>query len=182
MVNNRKKRQKATTTRTVRLSEYLDDLLEKDSEDKRISINSLVTSIITRYAEWDRYTEKIGFISLPREVLKLMNDSIDDEKIRQLAEAFGSRHAEEYMMFWFKRMNPDTFLDQLALFCRYAGLARYEIETEGRDHIIVLHHELGRKWSIFLSHIIVQVMNNTAKIIPNFDITEYSVIFRFFIP
>ena len=43
MVNNRKKRQKATTTRTVRLSEYLDDLLEKDSEDKRISINSLVT-------------------------------------------------------------------------------------------------------------------------------------------
>ena len=66
MVNNRKKRQKATTTRTVRLSEYLDDLLEKDSEDKRISINSLVTSIITRYAEWDRYTEKIGFISLPR--------------------------------------------------------------------------------------------------------------------
>jgi hypothetical protein len=182
MINNRKKRQKATT-RTVRLSEYLDILLEKDSEDKRISTNSLVTSIITRYAEWDRYTEKIGFISLPREVLKLMIDSIDDdEKIRQIAEGFGSRHAEEYMMLWFKRMSPDTFLDQLALFCRYAGLARYEIETDGRDHIIVLHHELGRRWSIFLSHIIVPVMKNTAKVIPKFDITEYSVVIRFFIP
>jgi hypothetical protein len=101
MINYRKKRQKATT-RTIRLPEYLDNLLERDSEDKRISINSLVTSLITRYAEWDRYTDKIGFISLPREVIKLLFDSIDDEKLRQLAEGFGSRHAEEYTMFWFE--------------------------------------------------------------------------------
>jgi len=181
MINYRKGRQKATT-RTIRLPEYLDNLLERDSEDKRISINSLVNSLITRYAEWDRYTDKIGFISLPREVIKLLLDSIDDEKIRQLAERFGSRHAEEYMMFWFKRLSPDTFLDQLALFCRYAGLARYEIETNGRDKVIVLHHELGRKWSIFLGHIIVQIMKNTIKVVPKFDITEYSIVFRFFVP
>jgi hypothetical protein len=162
MINNRRKRQK-TITRTIRLSEHLDNLLERDSKDKRISINSLVTSLVTRYAEWDRYTEKIGFISLPHEVIKLIIESTDDEKIKQLAERFGSRHGEEYMMFWFKRLSPDTFLDQLALFCRYAGLAKYEIETDERDHVIVLHHELGRKWSIFLSHIIVQVMKNTIK-------------------
>jgi ethanolamine utilization protein EutP (predicted NTPase) len=85
-------------------------------------------------------------------------------------------------MFWFKRLSPDTFLDQLALFCRYAGLARYEIKTDEREHVIVLHHELGKKWSIFLSRIIEQVMKNTIKVIPKFDITEYSVVFRFFIP
>jgi hypothetical protein len=181
MINNRRKRQKATT-RTIRLPEYLDNLLERDSEDKRISVNSLVTSLITKYAEWDRYTEKIGFISLPREVIKLVFDSIDDEKISQVAEGFGSRHAEEYRMFWFKRLSPDTFLDQLALFCRYAGLARYEIKTDEREYVIVLHHELGKKWSIFLSRIIEQVMKNTIKVIPKFDITEYSVVFRFFIP
>jgi hypothetical protein len=164
------------------LSEHLDDLLERDPKDKRISINSLVTSLITRYAEWDRYIEKIGFISLPREVIKLVVDSIDDEKIRQLAEGFGSRHGEEYMMFWSKRLSPDMFLDQLALFCRYAGLARYEIYSDEGDHVIVLHHELGRKWSIFLSHKLTQVMKNTIKVIPRFDITEHSVVLKFFIP
>ena len=181
MINYRKKRQKATT-RTIRLPDYLDNLLERDSEDKRISINSLITSLITRYAEWDRYTDKIGFISLPREVIKFLFDSIDDENLRQLAEGFGTRHAEEYTMLWFKRLSSDSFLDQLALFCRYAGLARYEIETNERDQIIILHHELGMKWSIFLGHIIAQVIKNTIKVNPKFDVTEYSIVFSFTIP
>jgi hypothetical protein len=64
-----KKKQK-TVTRTVRLSEYLDKLLEKDSEDKRMSTNSLISSIVTRYAEWERYTEKIGLFLYP---VKLLN-------------------------------------------------------------------------------------------------------------
>jgi hypothetical protein len=41
---------------------------------------------------------------------------------------------------------------------------------------------LGRKWSVFLSHLIVQVMKNTIKIIPKTDITEYSVVLRFLVP
>jgi hypothetical protein len=180
-----KKNQK-TTTRTIRLSEYLDKLLEKDSEDKRMSTNSLITSIVTRYAEWDRYAEKIGFISLPREVIKLVIDSIEDEKISRLAEGFGSRHAEEYMMFWLKKvgsqLQEDELLDQLALFCRYAGLANCEIVSEERDHITILHHELGRKWSLFLGNIFVEVMKSAGKVVPKFDITDYSVIFRFFVP
>ena len=181
MINYSKKRQK-TITRTIRLPDYLDNLLERDSEDKRISINSLITSLITRYAEWDRYTDKIGFISLPREVIKFLFDLIDDENLRQLAEGFGTRHAEEYTMLWFKKLSSGTFLDQLALFCRYAGLARYEIETNERDQIIILHHELGMKWSIFLGHIIAQVIKNTIKVNPKFDVTEYSILFSFTIP
>jgi hypothetical protein len=69
------------------------------------------------------------------------------------------------MMFWFKKtssqVQENELLDQVALYCRYAGLANYEIGTEGRHHVIILHHEMGRKWSLFLSHIIVQVMKNT---------------------
>lgn len=79
-------------------------------------------------------------------------------------------------------MTLDAFLEQLPLFCKYGGLARYEIETSEKDHIIVLHHEFGSKWSIFLSRIIVQVMKNTIDVIPKFEITEYSVVFRFSIP
>jgi hypothetical protein len=86
------------------------------------------------------------------------------------------------MMFWFKRKSPETFLDGLSLFCRYAGFAKYEIQTDGRDYIVALHHELGRKWSIFLSHITVQGMKSTVQVIPKFDMTEHSVVFRFFIP
>ena len=75
-----------TTTRTLRISKDLDNLLEKDSNDRRVSTNSLISSILTKYAEWDRYTEKIGFISLPRDGFKLIIKSMDEQKIKELAE------------------------------------------------------------------------------------------------
>lgn len=80
-----------TITRTLRISGDLDNLLEKDSKDKRISTNSLISSILTKYAEWDRYTEKVGFISLPRDGFKLIISSMDEQEIRKVAEEVGSR-------------------------------------------------------------------------------------------
>lgn len=181
LMNNRKG-QRNTATRTIRLTDDLNSILEKDSADKRVSINLLIGSILTRYAEWDRYTEKIGFISLPREGLKMMIESIDEERIKQFAEELASRHPQEYMMFWFKRTDPNAFLEGMSLFCRYAGFAKYEIETLGRDYIVVLHRDMGRKWSIFLSHIITQGIEKILRITPKFDMTDHSVILRFLIP
>jgi predicted HicB family RNase H-like nuclease len=53
------KKQK-TTTRTLRFSEDLNKILDRDSKDKGVSTNSLISSILTKYAEWDRYTEKLA--------------------------------------------------------------------------------------------------------------------------
>lgn len=171
-----------TTTRTLRISKDLDNLLEKDSNDRRVSTNSLISSILTKYAEWDRYTEKIGFISLPRDGFKLIIKSMDEQKIKELAEEVGSRQAQELLMFWFKKMTLDGFLDGLSLFCRYGGIAKCEIETSGGECIIALHHEVGKKWSIFLGCLMTQGMKSTLNIIPKFDVTENSVAFRFLIP
>jgi hypothetical protein len=42
------KKQK-TTTRTLRISEDIDNLLERDSKEKGVSTNSLINSILTKY-------------------------------------------------------------------------------------------------------------------------------------
>jgi hypothetical protein len=112
----------------------------------------------------------------------MMVESLDEEKIKELAEELGSRHPQEYMMFWFKRADPDIFLEGISLFCRYAGVANNEIETDGRNYIVALHHEMGRKWSVFLGHIITVGIKKTFFSIPKCDMTDHSVVFRFFIP
>ena len=38
-----------TTLRTVRLTRDLDNLLQNDAKAKRMSVNSLMTAIITKY-------------------------------------------------------------------------------------------------------------------------------------
>jgi hypothetical protein len=122
------KKQK-TTTRTLRVHGDLDNLLERDSKDKGVSTNSLINSILTKYAEWDRYTEKVGFISLPRDGFKLIINSVDEQEVKKLAEEVGSRQPQELLMFWFKKTTLNAFLEGLLLFCRYGGIAKYEIDT-----------------------------------------------------
>ena len=172
---------KKTSTRTIRLSKYLDNVLQKDAKEKRVTVNSLVSSIITKYAEWDRYAETFGFISVARLGFNSIIESVDDEKLKQIAQELGSRQAQELIMFWFKKMTPETYLAFLSLFCRYSGAAKYEIETDERNYTITLHHELGEKWSIFLAHLTAGIFD-TLKITPKFDVTKNSVVFRFFIP
>jgi hypothetical protein len=64
---------------------------------------------------------------------------------------------------------------------KYAGFGAYEIESNGHDHTVVLHHELVRKWSIYVAHLMSQGLKSTLDISPRLQISENSVIFEFFI-
>jgi uncharacterized membrane protein len=86
-------------------------------------------------------------------------------------------------MYFFKEINLDTFVSAISLFSKYAGFGSYEIESNnGRDHTVMLHHELGRKWSICIAYLTLESLKNTLEMSPGFQITENSVIFEFFIP
>ena len=171
-----------TTTRTIRLPSNIDAILQKDAKEKRTTVNSLISTALTKYAEWDRYAESFEFICLPRNGFKLIIDSLDDETIKQIAEELGSRSPKELMMFIFKKMTLDAFMSLGSLFSRYAGFRTYELETNERNYTLVIHHDLGRKWSIFLAHLGSQELKSILGIVPKFHITEYSVVFEFFVP
>jgi len=121
-------------------------------------------------------------LSLFRGVDKLIIESLDDETIQQIAAQIGSRQRKELIMYFFKEINLDTFVSAISLFSKYAGFGSYEIESNGRDHTVVLHHELGRKWSIYVAYLTSESLKSTLEISPKFQITENSVIFEFFIP
>ena len=53
-------------------------------------------------------------------------------------------------MFWFKELNIDSVLNALSLRCKYANVAEYELKKDGRDYMIILHHDLGIRWSEFV--------------------------------
>lgn len=171
-----------TITRTIRLPSRIDNILQKDAKEKRTTVNSLISTALTKYAEWDRYAESIGFISLQRNEFKLIIDSLDDEKIKRIAEETGSRIAKELTMFIFKKVTLDTFLSMNSLWFRYSGHGTAEIETDERNYTIVIHHELGRKWSTYVAHFASQALKSTLGVVPKINITEYSVVFEFFVP
>jgi hypothetical protein len=170
---------KKTILKTMRIPNYINTVLEKDADSKGISVNALISMIMTKYAEWDRYIERFGGITIKAQALKEILGVVDDDKLAAIAKRSGSRFPKEFILFLFKRANLDTYLESLKLVCRYKGYARYELESDGSEYTVILIHDLGEKWSNFLRHIVEEGMKSTTGIVPKFEVNQDSLIVKF---
>src|SRR5216684_6497753 len=111
-----------TLLRTIRISKQMDTLLRRDSKAKSLSVNALISSILTRYSEWDRNTERFGFLTLTRETFNGILETTDDGKLVAAARELGAKVPKEIILFWFKRLNLDNFLAYIFMTCKYGGV------------------------------------------------------------
>ena len=168
-----------TILRTIRIPYEIDQILQKDAKTKRVSINSLIHNLLLKYAEWDRYSERFGRVMLRPQTLQLIIDSLEDIEIKDIGSKIGKKIPKEFLLFWFKEINLNSFLEYLSLLCRYGGFAHYEIESKEREFTITLIHDIGEKWSLFLEKVIEQGMISTLSIYPKIHISEISVVANF---
>jgi len=177
-----KAKTKKSLLRTVRITPELDEILQKDAQAKRVSVNALLTTILTKYAEWDRYTERFGYMTISKDLFTSVLGAADDAKLTQAALELGQRLPKEVILFFFRELNVDTFLAYMTLTCKYGNIAENEVETHGRNYTVTIHHDLGEKWSNYLSSFIGQTMKNQLGITPQFDVIKNSFVTRFTAP
>jgi hypothetical protein len=76
-----------TRSITFRLDSSVIDELQREADQKEISLNVLVNQALKRYAEWDRYENKIGMMPVPKIMLtSLIDESIDIIKAAGIAD------------------------------------------------------------------------------------------------
>ena len=168
--------------RTVRITPELDEILQKDAQAKRVSVNALLTTILTKYAEWDRYTERFGYLTISKDLFTSVLGAADNDRLTQAALDLGNRLPKEIILFFFKELNVDTFLAYMTLTCKYGHIAENEVETQGRNYTVTIHHDLGEKWSNYLQHFVGQTMKNQIGISPKFEVIQNSLVTRFVAP
>jgi hypothetical protein len=174
-----KKPKRRSVLRVTRISDEVDGLLQKDAEEKGTSVNALVNSIFTKYVEWDRYAGRFGYVSIGKDLLSSILAATDEEKLVEIGDRLGSDLTKQFILFWFKRVNLETFLAYVSLVCRYGGIAKYEMDIRGREYTVTTIHELGRPWSNFLKHFIDHGLRDNLGIVARFEVSKNSVVGRF---
>ena len=176
------KRKRKSVLRVSRITEDMDRLLQKDAEEKGTSVNALINSIFTRYAEWDRYAARFGYVSIGKDLLVSILVATDEKKLVEIADKLGGELTRQFLLFWFKRVNLETFLAYVSLVCRYGGIAKYEMEFARNEYTITTIHELGMPWSNFLKHFIDHGLRDNLGIVAQFDVSRNSVVGKFASP
>jgi hypothetical protein len=142
-------KQTKLVVRVVRISKELDGILRSDAESNGTTVSAIIQRALTKYAEWDRLADRVGFITFAGSFMRDVVEYVPDEDLRKMVQQAGN-WLRELTMFWFSKANFATFLSTVKLLTKYTRVSECEIHATGGNYIMNLHHEPSRKLSIVI--------------------------------
>ncbi len=163
MVSPREQQQKKETTRSItyRLPEKMIDELDGEAKQKKISQNVLVRQILERYLQWGRYSEKIGMIPVPKEILETLGEELDGRDIDEIINVVFPM-IKNTVMFIKGGYDLERCIETLEDYMRASGM-NSDHRVDGELHSFIIQHDLGMKWSVFTEQLLTQVFRNFAS-------------------
>jgi len=169
--------------RSVRIDHEVDERLRKLASEQGVSVNALATRSLRRYAEWDAFADKFGFVDMPASIFYRMLDGLSEEQLRTLGRWAGGTLLKEYITFWFKEVRLDTLLEGCPrLIAKYGRLFEYEEHDERGQRTLVLKHAAGPKASIFYEQLLRSAFEELLRQPVTIERSESQVVARFFAP
>jgi hypothetical protein len=163
--------------RSIRVSSKLAANLQREARERRVSVNSLVSSILERYNEWDMMAEKFGFVQISCETLQQLLNGLEDRELARIAREAGKNVSKDLIMFWFKEVNIDSVLRYLKLVSQYQKVFTLEFTQLDGKLVVVLHHRFAEKGSTWFSNFVAEVIKTNLRVNVTADQTKSSVKF-----
>ena len=138
-------------TRTFRIPRIFDETLREDAEKHGTSVNSLVTQILHKYCESDRFFGKGQSITFSPNTLDNILKEIDDKGALNAGRVSGSTVPRNRLLLKGMALNRSSAItyitDILGGYDDWFTCNNYERKTHTLLH---LRHFYDMKWSIFL--------------------------------
>ncbi|HKH86143.1 MAG TPA: hypothetical protein VKA40_06295 [Nitrososphaera sp.] len=175
---------------TFRLDSKVIDELQTEADKREISLNVLVNQVLKRYAEWERYENKIGMMPVPRMILSNLIDKaisiakssgikdVDryrDQIIKQAAE-LAFTLMKDSVLFMKKQYNLWAVLSVLEEYMKVSGIkADHKLEAS-QKHVFIIQHELGENWSLFTKELLALIFEKLANVKADINVTPNTTV------
>ncbi len=175
-----KKSRPRVTTDTVsfRIDSSLRASLEDEAKKNRTSLNTLVSQILSRYADWGRYAGRLGLIPVSKDLLRDVFKSLDKSELEELGSRFAETSGREHVLYLFQQVSLGTILQFLDLWSSHFDA--YEHRYDGKTHFYTVHHDVNLNFSIFVKEFITTMIIETVQRTVQFEtVAPNSVTFSF---
>lgn len=159
----REQQQKKEVTRSItyRLPEKLINELDSEARQRKISQNVLVKQILERYIQWDRYSEKIGMVPVPKEIVETLGADLDGRDIDEIINVIFPM-IKNNVMFIKGGYDLERCIETLEDYMRASGM-KSDHRIDGELHTFIIQHDLGMKWSVFTEQLMTQLFRYFAR-------------------
>jgi uncharacterized protein (DUF4415 family) len=168
---------KKTESVTLRLDKDVLDKLRKESNDKQISFNTLSNQIFIQHLNWHAHAAKAGFISIRKSLLINMLEKMPEQEVLRVAEDLAKKESKNFILMLRNEYSITTALDVLETWLKVVGY-HYRHEVKGSEHSYIIQHDMGRKWSLYLSKLFGFIAEDFELPRVDFDESESILSFR----
>lgn len=164
---------------TVRVSKDVREKLEAESRMNSITLNTLVSQILTKHTEWDRFAKDIGFASITKAFLRSILEHVDDKVISTIAVTTCRGAMRDAMIYMNGTMDYPAFLKTLDLWLGAANVPFRHL-TEDNSDVYIVQHQLGQKWSVYFAtvanSILTEIGYRTDKQVITNDSVSFAIV------
>jgi hypothetical protein len=162
---------------TLRFDGSLLEDLRRESEHKRISLNTLATQIFRTHVEYGSMSAKAGMVSFHKSLLIRIMDRLSEEEILKLSEYIAKNEMKDTVLLMKKKYSADAFVDFIESWARVSGF-EYRHDISGDTHSFVIQHDMGERWSSYIVNVFKHVFSDIGAKWADFQSTYNTVTFN----
>jgi hypothetical protein len=168
-------KKRKTVGRSFRIDQEWLNVLNEEAEKQGISVNSILNRLLQQYA-YLRFMLRYGAITLTRKGFASLLECCPDDEIREKGRIAGSKITKDLLL---TMGVPPTYEFTVflveKLLSEFAGWFKCDHHIKRDKEILHMRHDLGIKWSIYLSGVASGTFNSLLDKEVGIELSDSSV-------
>ena len=148
--------------------------LASESNQRVISLNSLVNQILRSYIRWEKQASKAGWVLMQKKVIKSIIEELDDDVISKIAVPLAVEVMTDTLLSMHGKVDLDGWISVTRDRSEKSSFGFQEIRDGGKIKLIITH-DMGLKWSTFHKSYYNQMLSDLGYS-ATFDYTKNTLV------
>ncbi|MFZ0568202.1 MAG: hypothetical protein WAM22_09385 [Nitrososphaeraceae archaeon] len=154
-----------TETTTFRFDYETMKSLREEAKQKDISTNTLLNQIVKVHLKWHVNASNAGFIAVRRLLITSLISHLSEQEIISVAENVAKNTNKDTILLLENEYTMKSALDFIENWIKISGYKykHHEINDGQNRHMYVIQHDMGIKWSIYLTNLYQFLFDDVKK-------------------
>jgi len=175
---NRFGTRKKTVTRTFRIRQEWDNVLQEEAAKQGVSVNVLLNKLLRKYSLYSRWSDRKNDASFSRQILRELLKIVQIESLAEAGTKYGALDAINIVNSMGLALDYESFVYLVTEHLGGPHFARWFQcfhHTQGNKDIFHLQHDLGPEWSVFLEKYVLSFLRSMTDTEATTRVYDYAV-------
>ena len=152
-------------TTTFRFDSETMKSLREEAKQKDISTNTLLNQIVKEHLKWHANASNAGFIAVSRLLITSLISHLSEQEIISVAENVAKNTNKDTILLLENEYTMTAALEFIENWIKISGYKykHHEINDGQNRHMYVIQHDMGIKWSIYLTNLYQFLFDDVKK-------------------